>query len=90
MENQAFARASDHSARESVSSGFDDAHIMHQECVVQWLQENDRCPVCNQLMTESITSDEVRQMLTTSASPGLQLIHKLINKDFQSELLVEG
>ena len=89
VENQAFARGSDHSARESVSSGFDDAHIMHQECVVQWLQENDRCPVCNQLMTEQITSDEVRQLLTTSPSPGLQLIHKLINKDVQSEILAE-
>ena len=57
---------------------------------MQWLQENDRCPVCNQLMTEDITSDEVRQLLTTSPSPGLQLIHKLINKDVQSELLVEN
>ena len=42
----------------SVQAGnFDKCHVFHFDCLKEWLNENDRCPMCNQVLSENLTAE---------------------------------
>lgn len=46
------------SSTNSATTSFDKCHVFHFDCLKEWLNDNDRCPVCNLVIDENLTAEE--------------------------------
>jgi len=44
-------------------------HVFHQDCLLQWLERNDLCPYCRQLVVTEEQWKEAYQTFTNQSNP---------------------
>lgn len=79
------ARQSTHSST-SQNFCFDAQHVLHFECVKDWLQHDTLCPVCSKTIKTKTVSKDRLNCLAYSFDPSLVLIKRQLRLGFDSQM----
>ena len=58
--------------------GFDASHILHFDCLNEWLQESELCPACQKAITEDAVSPVGADMLVDTTDLNLMMVKELL------------
>ena len=59
---------------------FDKCHVFHFDCLKEWLSDNNRCPVCNIILSENLTSFEALKTIKNSGCQENELLCRIIER----------
>ena len=59
-------------------NAFDPGHVLHYDCLIEWLSENKLCPACQKPLTKDIVSQQRINELMSTTEPNLVAIRNLL------------